>query len=328
MANYNRNENDQNYDYNNDWNENRRRSFDNDYDQNRVSYGNQDYNRNQHNQNRGGYEGYDSGRNYSQGYENNNRGNMSYGSTYGGNVERRERETNQAQGGRYMQQDRGRSNMGMSNDYGYNRGREDYNRDYNTGNQGYGYGYNSSSQRNSGYNNKNNNDRDWWDRTSDEVSSWFGNDEAERRRDMDRRMSGEHRGKGPRGYQRTDSRIQEDICDRLSDDDYIDASDIDIKVENNEVILSGTVQSRDQKRRAEDLVERISGVRHVENRLRVNYTNAAYTNDRTNRRNDDDDDIRIGKNYTGTTDDISSIGNESGTTNEIIRNTGNMDKNK
>ena len=36
-------------------------------------------------------------------------------------------------------------------------------------------------------------DRGWWDRTSDEVSSWFGDDEAERRRQMDDRrddMSG------------------------------------------------------------------------------------------------------------------------------------------
>ena len=35
-------------------------------------------------------------------------------------------------------------------------------------------------------------DRGWWDRTSDEVSSWLGDDEAERRRRMDERSGGGH----------------------------------------------------------------------------------------------------------------------------------------
>ena len=36
-----------------------------------------------------------------------------------------------------------------------------------------------------------------------------------------------------------------------------------------EITLTGTVTSRDQKRRAEDVVEDISGVKHVQNNLRV-----------------------------------------------------------
>ncbi|HEX6914694.1 MAG TPA: BON domain-containing protein, partial [Chitinophagaceae bacterium] len=112
------------------------------------------------------------------------------------------------------------------------------------------------------------NDRDWWDRTTDEVASWFGDEDAERRREADRRM-GPHRGKGPKGYRRSDERIRDDINDRLSDDSFIDASDIDITVENSEVVLSGSVDSREEKRRAEDIAERISGVSNVENRLKV-----------------------------------------------------------
>ncbi|HEX2535603.1 MAG TPA: BON domain-containing protein [Chitinophagaceae bacterium] len=112
-------------------------------------------------------------------------------------------------------------------------------------------------------------DRDWWERTRDEVSSWFGDRSAERRREMDRRMEGAHRGKGPKTYNRSDDRIREDVCDRLSDDGYVDASDIDVRIENGEVTLTGTVDSRQAKRRAEDLVESISGVRHVQNNLRV-----------------------------------------------------------
>ena len=162
-------------------------------------------------------------------------------------------------------------------------------------------------------------DRDWWDKTSDEVSSWFGDDDAERRRERDKRMQGAHKGKGPKGYQRSDERIREDICDRLSDDDYIDASDIDIKVEGSEVILTGNVSNRMEKRRAEDLVEAISGVRHVENRIRVKDNNRFGNNDNRDNRNSDKDEIS----YTNPND----IGSESGTTNEIIRNTGNMNKN-
>jgi len=77
------------------------------------------------------------------------------------------------------------------------------------------------------------------------------------------------RGRGPRGYRRSDERIREDICDVLTDDPYLDASNIDVTVKECEVTLSGTVNSRDDKRRAEDLVEEISGVRDVHNTIRV-----------------------------------------------------------
>ena len=80
---------------------------------------------------------------------------------------------------------------------------------------------------------------------------------------------GEYRGRGPRGYRRGDERILEDVCDRLTDDPRIDASDIDIQVKEGEVTLSGSVRTRDEKRFTEDLVERISGVRDVSNNLKV-----------------------------------------------------------
>lgn len=80
---------------------------------------------------------------------------------------------------------------------------------------------------------------------------------------------GGYRGRGPRGYQRSDDRIREDVCDRLTDDDEIDASDIDVRVESGCVTLAGTVEHRDAKRRAEDVAESIAGVREVQNNLRV-----------------------------------------------------------
>ena len=76
-------------------------------------------------------------------------------------------------------------------------------------------------------------------------------------------------GKGPKGYVRSDDRIREDVCDRLSDDDEVDASDITVSVKDAEVILEGTVIDRQSKHRAEDIAESISGVKEVTNHLRA-----------------------------------------------------------
>lgn len=76
-------------------------------------------------------------------------------------------------------------------------------------------------------------------------------------------------GRGPRGYQRGDERIREDICDRLTDDSRIDASDVEVHVKGGEVTLAGSVRSRQEKRFTEDLAEQISGVREVNNNLKV-----------------------------------------------------------
>jgi len=80
---------------------------------------------------------------------------------------------------------------------------------------------------------------------------------------------GEHRGRGPKNYTRSDDRIHEDVSDRLSDDSWLDASEIEVKVANGEVTLNGLVASREDKRHAEDLADEISGVRHVQNNLRI-----------------------------------------------------------
>jgi osmotically-inducible protein OsmY len=121
-----------------------------------------------------------------------------------------------------------------SRDYGSNRGRE--------------YGHDG---------------RDWWDRASDEVMSWFGDEDAARRRKQD------YRGRGPQSYTRSDDRIREDVNDNLTDDWGVDAGNITVTVSNGEVTLDGTVSTRLQKRRAEDCAEEVSGVKHVQNNLRV-----------------------------------------------------------
>lgn len=82
-------------------------------------------------------------------------------------------------------------------------------------------------------------------------------------------QTGAHRGKGPKGYSRSDERIREDCCDRLSDNDQLDASNVSVSVSKGEVTLEGHVSSRQDKRLAEDCVEQCSGVSHVQNNLRV-----------------------------------------------------------
>ncbi|HEX7061679.1 MAG TPA: BON domain-containing protein, partial [Woeseiaceae bacterium] len=77
------------------------------------------------------------------------------------------------------------------------------------------------------------------------------------------------RGVGPRNYTRSDERIREDVCDQLSEDGEVDASNIDIEVEQGRVVLSGTVPERYMKHRAEDIADGCRGVQDVENRIRI-----------------------------------------------------------
>ncbi len=78
-----------------------------------------------------------------------------------------------------------------------------------------------------------------------------------------------HVGRGPRGYRRADSRIHEEICELLTADSHIDATEVEVSVENGEVLLSGTVESRRLKHLAEDIAYRVSGVLDLTNRLKV-----------------------------------------------------------
>lgn len=118
-------------------------------------------------------------------------------------------------------------------------------------------------------------ERGFFDRAGDEIASWFGDEEAERRREMD------HRGRGPSNYIRSDERILEDACDRLTEDRGVDARKMTVTVDKGEIALDGTVNTRWEKRRAEDCVHDISGVGHVQNNLRIEKTEMRETGDAT-----------------------------------------------
>ncbi len=344
MADRNRNWNDQ---YNEDWNQNREwRNRENEYRP--TSSSGSSYNRREED------DDYDSRRRWQSEIRDSHDRFSNTGSTYNSGYGQQSSQSpyesrnrgynqNQQQHAGYSSQNRREDDWnrnegwGSAGMYGGDFGREDWERgnvNY-RGNQGrYGQSQNRGWQDSSyggyspGYNEqrghsgnrerydsdrrRSHDDRGWWDRTRDEVSSWFGDDDAERRREMDKQYEGGYRGRGPKDYQRSSDRIREDVCDRLSDDDRLDATNIQVRVEGNEVVLSGTVHDRYQKRYAEDLVESISGVRNVENRLKVGSSNDLQAH-----------------NYTGNSEHLGGVGDESGTTNEIIRNARNdRSKNK
>lgn len=76
-------------------------------------------------------------------------------------------------------------------------------------------------------------------------------------------------GKGPKGYKRSDERIREDVCDRLSHQWDLDSSEVEVTVSNGEVTLTGTIADREQKHRAENVADAVSGVNEVHNQLRI-----------------------------------------------------------
>jgi hypothetical protein len=80
---------------------------------------------------------------------------------------------------------------------------------------------------------------------------------------------GPHSGKGPRNYVRSDEQIYEDVCERMTRHGELDASNIEVKVQNNEVTLTGDVPDRMSKRLAEDISDSVQGVRDVHNRLQI-----------------------------------------------------------
>jgi hypothetical protein len=82
-------------------------------------------------------------------------------------------------------------------------------------------------------------------------------------------MPGPYSGRGPQGYRRSDSRIEEDVCEALTHHGMLDASGIQVMVADGEVTLTGTVESRQAKRMAEDILDSVSGVKDVNNQLRV-----------------------------------------------------------
>jgi osmotically-inducible protein OsmY len=92
-------------------------------------------------------------------------------------------------------------------------------------------------------------------------------------------------GLGPKGYRRSDESIEEDVCERLTQDPVIDASDVEVQVHDGEVTLTGTVSGRIEKRRAEDIIAEIRGVKNIQNRITVEGSSQTSRDDDSSRSN-------------------------------------------
>lgn len=112
-----------------------------------------------------------------------------------------------------------------------------------------------------------------WRENDDDRGPWISRDLDEFERDSrgrDRRYA----GIGPKGYRRSDERLREEVCERLTADPDVDASEVEVTIQDGDVTLEGTVRTRAMKRAAEDCAEAISGVQQVHNRLRVEFNDA------------------------------------------------------
>ncbi len=114
------------------------------------------------------------------------------------------------------------------------------------------------------------------DRTQNEAQYYAG-----------RREGQGHSGRGPKGYARSDERIREDVCEQLSENDEVDASDVEVTVSNREVTLTGTIETRRMKHIAEDIADAVSGVNDVHNNITVR---KAFLKEVADRITGDDDD--------------------------------------
>lgn len=172
---------------------------------------------------------------------------------------------------------------------GGRRGSRDWN-DYSQESQrGYGQGYGSqgygsgtSGRYGSDYSMTGTGLRGQWDRGFSDMSrgtsggygsSWSGGVDQPQRQSF--------RGRGPKGYERSDDRLKEMICERLMDDPNIDASEITVEVRNREVTLDGIVDDRRVKYEVEELIERCGGVKDVKNQLRVRARGSESGDDRS-----------------------------------------------
>lgn len=76
-------------------------------------------------------------------------------------------------------------------------------------------------------------------------------------------------GRPPKGFKRSDDRIQDEIAEHLTRLPQIDVGEIELRVQNGEVTLTGTATDRETKRIVEDVAEQVLGVQDVRNEIKV-----------------------------------------------------------
>jgi HSP20 family molecular chaperone IbpA len=76
-----------------------------------------------------------------------------------------------------------------------------------------------------------------------------------------------HSGKGPNNWSKSDVNLQEEVSVILAMSPQVDATDIEVKVEQGIVYLNGSVPDRKMKREAERCLDGVKGIKDIHNRL-------------------------------------------------------------
>lgn len=79
-----------------------------------------------------------------------------------------------------------------------------------------------------------------------------------------------HSQRGPEGYRRSDERIREIITDMIQTDPAIDSRDLDIKVHEGRVRLTGYIPDADAEKRISAVIQRVPGIKEIESELKIN----------------------------------------------------------
>ena len=81
---------------------------------------------------------------------------------------------------------------------------------------------------------------------------------------------GEHKGAAPKSERSTDDPVAERVHDLLTEEPWLDATDIDVSVSDGVVTLTGTATTPDQVALAGKTAAEAEGVTSVKNELTVN----------------------------------------------------------
>jgi hypothetical protein len=82
--------------------------------------------------------------------------------------------------------------------------------------------------------------------------------------------------RGPKGYQRSDDRLREEIIDKLLQQSDIELDEIEVDVTGGKVTLSGNIDNRRVKHQIEDIVDSVWGVKEIANNLRIQSNMETY----------------------------------------------------
>ena len=103
----------------------------------------------------------------------------------------------------------------------------------------------------------------------------------EPRRDINRyNADAGHAGRGPKDWKLSDEKIRERVCEVLLQSHEVDATEMEVTVEEACVYLNGNISSVGMKRVAEDLVGSIPGVEDVFTSLKIKNTSNFQLSDK------------------------------------------------